>query len=283
MEGTKGEKTCVKRGTLGLWRGLGAVSLACLLLLLAGFGWALKDHWAPSAGMAVPEASGPPAAAGGSLAAKPAWKIAALGDSLTVGTGDSTGSGYVKRAAEVLAESLDKQVRIVNNLAIGGLRADQLLAQLGDTGYVNAIVQSDIVMLTIGGNDLFQFASGNGSLVEGGDISPEQLERHLPEGERRLGEVLGELRRMNAVARIVYVGLYNPFFDLPDMRADASRIVRAWNDYAADFAAKDGNMTVVPTYDLFEASIGKYLSSDHFHPNDEGYARIAERVVQALN
>lgn len=272
----------MKRSTDWLWRGLGAVSLACLILLLAGFGWALKDHWAPSAGMAVPEATPPPAAGGESLAEKPAWKIAALGDSLTVGTGDSSGSGYVKRAAEALAEKLDKPVHIVNNLAIGGLRADQLARHLDETGFVNAVVQADIVMLTIGGNDLFQFAANGGSMASGGDLSVAELEEQLAAGQARLGGVFAKIRSLNPHARIVYIGLYNPFYDLPDIRADASRIVREWNGYAADEAAKDGNMTVVPTYDLFEANIGRYLSSDHFHPNGDGYARIAERVAQAL-
>lgn len=272
----------MRRSTDWLWRGLGAVSLASLILLLAGFGWALKDHWAPSAGMAVPTPSLPPAAGGGSLAEKPEWKIAALGDSLTVGTGDQTGNGYVKRSAAALGKSLDKPVHVVNNLAIGGLRSDQLLGHMDDKGFVNAIVQADIVMLTIGGNDLFQFAANGGSMASGGDLSIEELEEHLEEGQNRLRGVFSKIRGLNPNARIVYVGLYNPFFDLPDIRAGASRIVREWNGYAADEAAKDGNMTVVPTYDLFEANIGRYLSSDHFHPNEEGYARIAERVVQAL-
>lgn len=272
----------MRRSTDWLWRGLGAVSLACLILLLAGFGWALKDHWAPSAGMAVPPPSTPPAAGGGSLAEKPAWKIAALGDSLTVGTGDQTGSGYVKRSADALAKALDKPVHVVNNLAIGGLRADQLLRQLDDKGFVNAIAQADIVMLTIGGNDLFQFAANGGSMASGGDLSVGELEKHLEEGQGRLRAVIAKIRGLNPNARIVYVGLYNPFFDLPEIRADASRIVREWNGVAAEAAVEDGNMTVVPTYDLFEANIGRYLSSDHFHPNDEGYARIAERVSQTL-
>ena len=272
----------MKRSTVWLWRSLGTVALACLILLLFGFGWALKDHWAPSAGLAVPQATLPPAAGGGSLADKTEWKIAALGDSLTVGTGDSTGSGYVKRAVNELTQALDKPIHVVNNLALGGLRADQLLERLDDKGFKNAIVQSDIVMLTIGGNDLFQFADNGGSFVSGGDLSVDELEQQLGEGQARLREVMAKLRSLNEHARIVYIGLYNPFFDLPELRTGASRVVREWNDYAAELAAEDGNMSVVPTYDLFEANVGRYLSSDHFHPNDEGYARMAIRVAQAL-
>ncbi|WP_276351504.1 GDSL-type esterase/lipase family protein [Cohnella caldifontis] len=270
------------RPTSWLWRGLGAVTLVCLIVLLAGFGLALKDHWAPSAGMAIPEASKPPAAAAGSLASKPELKITALGDSLTVGTGDETGNGYVKTAAADLSKAMGKPVRVINNLAIGGLRADQLLEHLDDKGYVDAIVQADIVMLTIGANDLFEFATDGGSLAQGSEISPEQLDSRLPVAEKRLSDVLAALRMLNGAARIVYVGLYNPFYDVESLRIPASDTIQKWNAYAHGFAAADGNATVVPTFDLFESDIGSYLSSDHFHPNEAGYARIAARIVQAL-
>jgi lysophospholipase L1-like esterase len=41
-------------------------------------------------------------------------------------------------------------------------------------------------------------------------------------------------------------------------------------------------MVLVPTYDLFELNANKYLYSDHFHPNQDGYERIAERIVQIM-
>lgn len=270
------------KSTSWLWRFIGSAALVCLIVLLAGFGWALKDQWYPSTGMAVPEASLPPEASGGSLESKPSLTVVALGDSLTVGTGDATGTGYVKRTADELAKAMDKPVRVLNNLAIGGLRADQLLQRLGDKGFVNAIRQADIVLLTIGGNDLFQFASDNGSMAQGSDIDPALLKQRLPEAEKRLQGVLAQIRRLNGNARIVYVGLYNPFYDLTDIRSDASAIVQSWNEFAHGLAVADGNATVVPTYDLFESDIGKYLSSDHFHPNEAGYERMADRIVQAL-
>jgi lysophospholipase L1-like esterase len=269
------------KSTSWLWRGLGITTMVCTLLLIAGFAWALKDNWLPASGMAVPHTSPPPAARAGNLASKPHLNIVALGDSLTVGTGDATGNGYVKTAAAGLSKAMDKPVRLVNNLALNGLRADQLLKLLDDKGYRNAIVQSDIVFMTIGANDLFQIASNGGSMAQGGDISPEQLDRRLPEVQVKLKELWAKLRGLNPVARIVFIGLYNPFYDLDKMRP-ASEQVEKWNTYVHGLAVADGNATVVPTFDLFESDIGRYLSSDHFHPNEAGYARIAERVVQAL-
>jgi lysophospholipase L1-like esterase len=250
--------------------------------MLSGFAWAIKDTWFPQSSLALPEVGEPEKATGGEWSAKPELYVTALGDSLTKGTGDSTGEGYVNRAIEALSDKLDKPVYLVNNMAINGLKADQLAKNLEEKGYVNAVGKADIVVLTIGGNDLFQEAQGGGSLAEGGDLSPEALKQRLPEVVPRLKEVFGKIRQANPTARIVYVGLYNAFYDVAEMRAIASEVVAEWNDYAFRLALADGNATVVPTYDLFEFNLTDYLSSDHFHPNALGYERISGRVVESL-
>ncbi|MFD0670345.1 GDSL-type esterase/lipase family protein [Cohnella sp. GCM10027633] len=264
-----------------LWRTLGATTLACLCALLVGFGWALRDTWFPQDGLVIPEAPAQEST-GGAWADKSELFVTTLGDSLTNGVGDATGQGYAKRVTERLGDRLNKPVTLVNNLAVNGARAPQLLAGLDQTGYRHAIAKSDLILFTIGGNDLFQIAQDGGSIAEGGDISVEQLEERLPEVTPKLEEVFKKLRELNGNARIVYVGLYNPFFDLPEMRS-GSAVVAAWNAAAYALAAADGNATVVPTYDLFETHVKRYLSQDHFHPNAEGYDRIAERIVQALD
>jgi lysophospholipase L1-like esterase len=265
-----------------LWRVLGITTLICLLVMLTGFGWALKDTWFPKSGLTLPEVSKPEVATGGSWSDKKELYITSLGDSLTKGTGDSTGEGYVDRVIKSLSKAMDKPVYLVNNLAINGLHADELVTSLDESGFRNGIGKADIILMTIGGNDLFQIAQEGGSLAEGGDLSPELLLKRLPEAEERLKAVLSKIRQLNPTARIVYVGLYNAFYDLPEMRP-VSEVVANWNDYAHTLAEQDGNTTVVPTYDLFELNLKMYLSSDHFHPNALGYARISERIVQALS
>lgn len=264
------------------WPALGFTMLACTLLMLAGFGLALADAWHPGPGLQLsgPSAA-PPQASAGALADKPQLLVATLGDSLTRGTGDDTGAGYVKRTVALLGKQFGKPVKLVNNLAVNGLTAVRLADQLQQKGVRDAVGQADIIMFTIGGNDLFQIAQSGGSIVEGGDVSPELLKRLLPQTEPLMDDIFAELRRINPNARIVYVGLYNPFYDVEDAREFSPPILE-WNDYAHGIATADGNATVVPTYDLFESNVKSYLSSDHFHPNGQGYERIAERIVQAL-
>ncbi|BBI33270.1 GDSL-type esterase/lipase family protein [Cohnella abietis] len=264
-----------------LWRTVGGTTLICLIIMLTGFGWALKDTWFPKSNLTLPEASKPEVATGGDWSAKKELYITSLGDSLTKGTGDSTGEGYVSRVIKSLSKQLDKPVYLVNNMAINGLTADKLVTQLDDSGFKNAIGKADIILMTIGGNDLFRIAQNGGSVSEGGDLSPEILLERMPEAKPYLEAVFAKARQLNPTARIVYVGLYNAFYDLPKMRA-ATEVVALWNEYAHSLAEKDGNATVVPTYDLFEHNLTQYLSSDHFHPNAKGYTRISDRIVQAL-
>ncbi|MBB6735246.1 GDSL family lipase [Cohnella sp. CBP 2801] len=264
-----------------MWPALGWSTVACSLLLLLGFVWALRDTWHPSAGLALSQPSAPPVATGGGWADKPQLLVAALGDSLTRGTGDETGDGYVKAAVNSLQKTLGKPVKLINNLAVNGLTAAQLVDRLDQKGFQESIAQADLVLMTIGGNDLFQIAQNGGSVAFGGDVSPELLKEKLPGAEPLLDRIFAKLRKINPYARIVYVGLYNPFYDVTAARS-ISETVLEWNDYAHRLATADGNMTVVPTYDLFESNGTAYLSSDHFHPNDKGYQRIAVRIVQAL-
>jgi len=278
----------MKRGTL-LWRTIGLVSLVSTLLFLCGFVIALKDMLAP--GERTPFIADTGVESGSGLGAAQEIRITALGDSLTKGTGDSKGEGYVKQAVRLMKDKYNKPVKLINNLAINGLRADQLNDKLaGDKGVRLAISEADVVLMTIGGNDLFQYAQGRGeddgdtqrSAGSNGELSLEELQVNMTEGVKRLERTIGLLHEINPDARVIYVGLYNPFYDVQELR-DGSLQVQDWNRQAYAIIHRYPNMRLVPTFDLFEANIGRYLSSDHFHPNHEGYAAIAERIVQTLD
>ncbi|AZN42041.1 GDSL-type esterase/lipase family protein [Paenibacillus albus] len=267
-----------------LWRTIGISALVSTAVLLAGFGYAVKD-------MIAPEAStyeGKPAAETAPSTKSPLSQskqitIAAIGDSLTKGTGDATGQGYVKQVVELLKAKYPAiPVKLGNNLALNGLRADQLAHLLStDKGYRYSLQQANLIVFTIGGNDLFQIASGQDTNQATGDISLDQVKAELPKGMERFTKVVRLLHDINPNAQVVYAGLYNPFFDLKDLR-DGSLQVQKWNEEAYTIMHQYPNMTMVPTFDLFERTIGTYLSNDHFHPNHDGYGQIAERIVQSL-
>ncbi|WP_219837690.1 GDSL-type esterase/lipase family protein [Paenibacillus sp. R14(2021)] len=266
-----------------MWRIIGISALAATLLLLVGFGYAVKDMLYPKAQAYMGSDSKPELPPSGSLSSSKQITIAAIGDSLTKGTGDSTGEGYVKQlVAQLKLKYPNIPVKLGNNLAVNGLRADQLSRLLKtDKGYRYALKQANLIVFSIGGNDLFQIASGTTASESTGDLSLDKLKKELPQGLNRLTSVIKQLHEINPNAQVVYMGLYNPFYDLKDFR-DGSLQIQQWNEQAYSVLHKYPNMTMIPTFDLFERTINTYLSSDHFHPNHDGYRQIAARIAQSL-
>ncbi|WP_312887201.1 GDSL-type esterase/lipase family protein [Paenibacillus rhizosphaerae] len=275
-----------------IWRIIGILSIAATLLLIAGFAYAVQDINHPqgsklnlSAPSAKPEGTAP-----GNIEQKKELKAAVIGDSLAKGTGDSTGSGFARRSVTKLAEATGKKVTLLNNLGINGLTTSGLLPKLKEQGTRYVLGEADIILLSIGGNDLFQGAdllsgSQTGTAVNDGeaaDLDPDELLEALPEAKKQLQHILEQIRKINPGALIIYVGLYNPFEDVQDLKVVGNQAVSEWNSAALTVINKYDNMTLVPTFDLFQHNLNKYLSTDHFHPNDQGYERIAERIVQGM-
>ncbi|MCJ8014288.1 GDSL-type esterase/lipase family protein [Paenibacillus sp. KQZ6P-2] len=272
-----------------IWRIVSIVSILATLLLLIGFVYAIKDIQYPQAGQtpsaAQPqenhEAKGPEA--------KKEIKIAAIGDSLAKGTGDNTGMGFARRTVNELAKDTGKKVILLNNLGINGLTTTGLLPKLEERGTQYVLGQADIILLSIGGNDLFQGAesavkgiAGTSSTATGLELDPKDLLKGLPKASTQLKAILERIRAINPNAWIVYIGLYNPFGDIKDLQIPGNQAVSSWNQAALETINKNSNMMLVPTFDLFQHNLDKYLSSDHFHPNGDGYQQIAERIVQAI-
>lgn len=298
------------------WRSVSLISIATTLVLIAGFVYAVNDVLRPSGD--VPLTALPQETPAPSSEESQQFRIVALGDSLAKGTGDNTGSGYVRNTVTGLTAG-GESARLLGNLGINGLTTDGLEDRLKEPGVQYALRQANVILLSIGGNDLFRGAdlmgSTGGSSTSGtrtgtaagtgknagtagstdsqasrdtsgagsGDISPESLIAALPEASDRLGKILDTISKINPQAKLYYIGLYNPFGDIPKMLVPGNQAVTAWNNAAMDVINRHSNMTLVPTFDLFNSHLDKYLSSDHFHPNSDGYRRIAERVVQAIH
>ncbi|QQZ60615.1 lysophospholipase [Paenibacillus sonchi] len=299
------------------WRAVSLISIAATILLLGGFVYAVKDILYPRGEAlltTLPQETAVPAAAADGVI-----KIVALGDSLAKGTGDNEGSGFVKRTIDGLTAKGNK-ANLVGNLGINGMTTAGLQSRLQQEGVKYALRQSNVILVSIGGNDLFRgsdllgssskgqqiatpetestgsgsagASAGTGSgpggeMMTGGaegaeDLTPESLLAALPEAAKRLNTILERIAEINPEAQIFYMGLYNPFGDIPELLVPGNQAVTAWNNAAMDIINKHSNMTLVPTFDLFNRHLDKYLSSDHFHPNGDGYQRMSERIVQAV-
>ncbi|WIG21969.1 SGNH/GDSL hydrolase family protein [Bacillus anthracis] len=199
-------------------------------------------------------------------------QIVSLGDSLTRGVGDKEGIGYIGRMKEDLQKDYKKKVALTN-LAVSGAKMPDLLKQIESNGAQYSIKQADVIVLTIGGNDLFPGWESLGKI---------DLETYRPDTETFQNEakkIIGEIRKLNTDSPIFWLGLYNPFEDVEDLKG-SSNIVVDWNASLEKLAINNKNVYITPTFDLFQNRGKDLLYSDHFHPNEVGYTYMADRLVQ---
>jgi lysophospholipase L1-like esterase len=271
------------KSTKMLWRISGIIALLSTLLFLGGFIYAVQDIINPK-----PSDQGvtplPTQQSNNNVINKDQIHIVALGDSLSKGTGDLSGDGgYVGKVKNKLKAQLNKEV-FVRNDAVNGYREDDLLNYLNGASIPTTLQPADIILLTIGANDLNQVAPNPADEAKKTEV-PEKnysdIRKNLPAAEEKLAKIFAKIAAINPTAKIVYVGLYQPYIDT-DAKKDGAALVQEWNMKASSIANNYPNMVVVPTYDLFQFENKRYLYIDEFHPNQLGYDRIADRVVQAL-
>lgn len=199
-------------------------------------------------------------------------QIVSLGDSLTRGVGDKEGIGYIGRMKEDLQKDYKQKVALTN-LAVSGAKMPDLLKQIESNGAQHSIKQADVIVLTIGGNDLFPGWESLGKI---------DLETYRPDTETFQNEakkIIEEIRKLNTDSPIFWLGLYNPFEDVEDLKG-SSNIVVDWNASLEKLAINNKNVYITPTFDLFQNRGKDLLYSDHFHPNEVGYTYMADRLVQ---
>src|SRR5450759_1842172 len=82
-----------------------------------------------------------------------AFRIVALGDSLTRGAGDAAGGGgYPERVAAALRK--EGRTVAVDNLAVDGAETGDFLRKMEEAGVAQRVAAADLILVSIGGNDL---------------------------------------------------------------------------------------------------------------------------------
>ncbi|MED0679456.1 GDSL-type esterase/lipase family protein [Aneurinibacillus thermoaerophilus] len=253
-----------------LWRVFVVFALFSTLFLTVGFYLGVKDILYPSA---VSWSTDKGAEEKAETQYERNVQIVALGDSLTRGTGDQAGLGYVGNLRVKLSEANGRNVYVLNH-GVNGYRTDDLLSDLRNKEDIRRTIrQADIITLSIGGNDLFN--------VQSEEVNPEASSARIPGAVVRYEKIVEIITSLNPKAKVLYMGLYNAFGDLPNAKKSYD-VVRRWNEETARVLYRYPNTIFVPTDDLFRVGGTKYLSSDHFHPNQAGYRRIGERMAEVL-
>lgn len=202
--------------------------------------------------------------------------IVAIGDSLTQGVGDETEqNGYVGILDRTI--NANQQIAQIDNYGKRGNRTDQLLLRLENNEIANDIRDSDIVLITIGANDIMKVAKDNIT-----DLVMEDFVFERKGYEERMRQIFDEIHRLNPNTEIYLIGFYNPFEQYFQDIKELDLIVETWNAAGKAITDNYDNVTYIPTEDLFKDSTEDLFSEDNFHPNYEGYYRIAERVLEYI-
>lgn len=207
------------------------------------------------------------------------YQLLALGDSLTKGVGDPEGKGYVGYLKDHLSQD-DRQV-VAQNLGVSGLESGELLRSLQGVGVKPMLQEAELIVISIGGNDVTHAFGGVEKLVSQG-IDEKKVTAAKADYTKNLNDILTIVRTENPDAPILLVGLYNPFEGLFDDKGQADRLLLEWNENLRLTAQGFPKVKVVPMFDLFQWNNDQLLSVDHFHPNQKGYQQMASRLVQAL-
>lgn len=247
------------------------IAVLLSLVLLVGFVFAIQNFYAEANERELAE----PAPPEKGTIDRGDMTVVAMGDSLTRGTGDDSGKGYVGFVSENLKDRLKPQEITVRNLGINGQTSGNLLKQIDQPNIQKQIAEADVILMTIGGNDLFQ----KGETIL--HLNLEKVQQLQQQYLANLEQIFTKIRNQNKLATVFILGLYNPFIEF-DESDTTNGIVRAWNHATETVAGKFKKIVFVPTFDLFQLSVNDYLYSDHFHPNQAGYQLISDRLAPLI-
>jgi len=204
-------------------------------------------------------------------------KMVSIGDSLTQGVGDETESGGYVGILNHTFE--DNQMNIsIENFGKRGNRTDQLLKRLENEEISSAIQDADIVLITIGANDIMKVVRSHYTNLH---IEPFQEEkiRYV----ERLTAIFHKINELNPDTQIFLIGFYNPFERYFGDIEQLDMILDDWNQASEAVTEEFENVYYVPTEDLFSNSTINLLADDNFHPNTSGYKLMAQRVLEYLS
>ena len=196
------------------------------------------------------------------------WDYVALGDSLAAGVGAER--GYVDRYAAHLRNGTGARVR-VTNLGVGGQTSSELLDALrGDESMRRAIAGAEVVTFNIGLNDLGRagaaYEEGTCGGEDGEECLQEAVEAVKDNWDAIATELLGLGSTGDTIIRTPGLG-YTPRAedDLQHYVSDVNRHI-----------ASTTRSKAVPYVEIPAGEVG--MSPDGVHPNDAGYATIADRL-----
>ena len=183
---------------------------------------------------------------------KESLHIVAIGDSLTQGVGDTSNSGgYVPIVADLLKETDNYKEVTTSNYGKSGDRSDQILERFYESEDIQEdIASADIVVLTVGGNDIIQTLKQHLLTVTKENFL-------IPEAtyKENLTTLLSAFKKVNPEVQLYVFGIYNPYSIYFPEITEMETIAGEWNETTKEVVNETENATFLPIADLFNPSL----------------------------
>lgn len=185
--------------------------------------------------------------------------LVALGDSLTEGVGDEKHEqGYSGRIAKKIDKKYDITVSM-SNFGKSGDRSDQIQKRLQtQPDFQREVGRANVILMTVGGNDLQQSLLKNISAKTPTDLSA-AIVAGQKQYENKLADLFKAVRNQNSDAPIFIFGNYNPLFVHFPKRDDLNKDVQLFNNINRRVASNDKNSYYVSSYQI---TFGQYNNKE---------------------
>ena len=217
--------------------------------------------------------------------------IVAVGDSLTEGIGDSksVGGGYVTRLTKKVQNKYHVKTES-HNYGVSGDTSTQIMKRIkNDKKMHQDLPKADIITVKVGGNDFMHLLQRKGLDLTAGQIADEQIQF-----DKRLTQLLTDIRGYNKTAPIYLIGIYNPFSIYLANVQNAKKAFINWNKGSAQIAEKFNDTHFIDINNLYQpkgitkkikkTGSNPYLyEKDHFHPNGTGYDMMTDKVFEQVS
>lgn len=196
--------------------------------------------------------------------------VVVLGDSLAAGTGDETRRGI---AGWLEQERVGGPALRATNLGVRGATTADLKLRLAQPRQRAILRSADVVVLSIGANDLFRTPGVQEQLMR----APLRVADDIRE---RVAGVVAEVRAASPRARIFVLGGYNPA-PRHSLAFLVEPLLRIWDERLAQRFAADRRVAVLRIADLVDRP-DRLSRLDGFHPAGEVYRDTARRIAARL-
>lgn len=218
-------------------------------------------------------------------------RITALGDSIAAGYGlDSQSDNYLSIFAKNIGATL-------KNDAVSGYDSGDLIDCLSDSQTVTDIKNSDMIIISIGGNDILHnkdelISTIKNAYLHGGEYFPESINSIYNSFETNLTGIFTRIKSLNPNAAIIIQTLYNPALKQGYKVAviDASKLVDKYivrlNESIVSVSSSFDNVFVFDVADEMNKDADNFynLKTDFdIHPTKHGHMTLSELFTKYYN